>query len=1516
MNSCRAQLAVFIGLSFFSLFAAAINGRTTYQANIVKPDGYPLEAANVSFRFTVTDNSTGCTMYIEDYAAVSMVGSRGLISFALGNAASVTFPASGVTSTTFQEVFNNTRPFIPCQTSGSYNPALNDSRKIIMQFNDGSGWQTLPPMSINSVPYAMYASKANVASTLNNKADTAFVEYSTLASLNCNSSNEAITFNGVSFSCVPVGVASSGISSVTTSGSVLVTGGTASAPVISIQAVTLSQDGYLTSLDYAEFKAKLSASSTEIINTLGYAPVSSSTVASQIASATLAGDVSGNPGSNTVNTVGGKTSSQISTSVDDTLAATTSATANTLVRRDSSGNVLAAGLSAVTANLNYVDIYKPSSSFNIRLQAPTSLSSNYILNLPSASGTTGQVLSTDGAGNLSWINPSTGSVVSVSATAPLASTGGSTPTLSITQATTGTDGYFSATDWSTFNNKQQATSSAIIATLGYEPADVSSFAAGSVPFVNSNGALAEDNSQFFWDNSNKRLGIGTSSPTTALDVNGSINMANNAILKSGGRQLLIMGFSGTTYLDSNGPGSGIRLQPNGLVAMTLTASGLVGIGTTTPTAKLNLSSGTVTVAPLKFTSGAVLTTPQAGSVEYDGLNLYFTDGSSNRRTLATTDQNGVQNNTSQINSAADITLYPNSGNGSVVVSSTVASTNAQTGALVVRGGLGVAGNIFSSGTIVTSSDIQGASITATSGISTNVIQGNTNLLLNPNAGNVGIGTSNPQSKLEIITGGTDSVTIKGTANDASVSAHVAFKKADGSTIGYIGDGSGSNNQLQVTSHLVDGIANYAFNGGDIIFNTSPNLSGYSERMRITNSGNVGIGTVAPSSYQHGGSVRVLEISNTASAANSQSHLIVSSGSNDPSSAIGGITAALANTSDSNKGVGYLGFITATSNTVSAPSSELHIATRDVVESNWSTKMIIKGNGNVGVGTTNPNKKLHVLGGNVQHEFSATNNQQYGFFTSIDQIHMTENAYYDGQWKSYEGGAGESAVILQTQATADHAFLIQVDNTVSATNEVLNFTNPFVVKTNGNVGIGTTNPGVKLEVQTGTIANSSYDGIGIRSDSNDFWLITKKDGSGNRRNAVYSGSGGTPLVLQEAGGNVGIGTANPLYKLDVNGNTRIYSNNNWSHGDLDPETYNGITVGADNPLNRTPTFNIIETPNGPTNCGSGNENNSAYRGGLGFGGSGIYSLNPNVCGSGSYGELRLYTTGWNGTNIETRDNLTISSSGNVGVGTNNPNSKLDVAGAVNTALLSISQNTVSNNSFGSFVAMDFRMSNEVSQYTGNPSGRISSVLERSGNGYGLAFTTRFSGATGDIAERMRILADGNVGIGTVAPSQKLHVVGDARIQGTVTDCYIGNGSGGTSCSSDERLKTNIKPIPYALEKINSLRGVEFEWNALSKSFGRKDIGVIAQDVEKVFPTAVITGDDGYKKVDYAVLVAPLIQAVKEIHALLINQERKIASIGETKADREETNNRILQLEKENKALKDYLCSKDATAVVCK
>ena len=84
------------------------------------------------------------------------------------------------------------------------------------------------------------------------------------------------------------------------------------------------------------------------------------------------------------------------------------------------------------------------------------------------------------------------------------------------------------------------------------------------------------------------------------------------------------------------------------------------------------------------------------------------------------------------------------------------------------------------------------------------------------------------------------------------------------------------------------------------------------------------------------------------------------------------------------------------------------------------------------------------------------------------------------------------------------------------------------------------------------------------------------------------------------------------------------------------------------------------------------------------------------------------------------------------------------------------------------------------------------------------------------------------------------------------------------SSDKRYKDNVINISSPLDKLSKINGVSFTWNEKShKKTGKKDIGVIAQEIEKVLPEIVETRDNGYKAVDYPKLTALLIEAVKEL-----------------------------------------------------
>ena len=83
------------------------------------------------------------------------------------------------------------------------------------------------------------------------------------------------------------------------------------------------------------------------------------------------------------------------------------------------------------------------------------------------------------------------------------------------------------------------------------------------------------------------------------------------------------------------------------------------------------------------------------------------------------------------------------------------------------------------------------------------------------------------------------------------------------------------------------------------------------------------------------------------------------------------------------------------------------------------------------------------------------------------------------------------------------------------------------------------------------------------------------------------------------------------------------------------------------------------------------------------------------------------------------------------------------------------------------------------------------------------------------------------------------------------------------TSDERLKDNIKPIENALEKLQKIHGVEFDWNDKQQNYTGHDTGVIAQEVKEVLPEVVTERDDGYLAVKYEKMIGLLVESIKDL-----------------------------------------------------
>ena len=142
------------------------------------------------------------------------------------------------------------------------------------------------------------------------------------------------------------------------------------------------------------------------------------------------------------------------------------------------------------------------------------------------------------------------------------------------------------------------------------------------------------------------------------------------------------------------------------------------------------------------------------------------------------------------------------------------------------------------------------------------------------------------------------------------------------------------------------------------------------------------------------------------------------------------------------------------------------------------------------------------------------------------------------------------------------------------------------------------------------------------------------------------------------------------------------------------------------------------------------------------------------------------------------------------------------------------------------------------------------------------------------ERMRIDANGNVGIGTDdCDGYKLKVNGDIH-------ATTGTANWWTE-TSDRRWKKDIKTLDNSLDKIATLRGVSYLWRVddfPDKGFSSDiQVGVIAQEIETVFPELVHTDKKGYKSVQYSNIVAPLIEAIKTLKHQNEAQQDQITSL---------------------------------------
>jgi hypothetical protein len=265
-----------------------------------------------------------------------------------------------------------------------------------------------------------------------------------------------------------------------------------------------------------------------------------------------------------------------------------------------------------------------------------------------------------------------------------------------------------------------------------------------------------------------------------------------------------------------------------------------------------------------------------------------------------------------------------------------------------------------------------------------------------------------------------------------------------------------------------------------------------------------------------------------------------------------------------------------------------------------------------------------------------------------------------------------------------------------------------------------------------------------------------------------------------------------------------------------------------------------------------------------------SSHTNLAVSDTTGQTGINMTLSGDTISGTVSGLTTTSAvqfGTVGIGTGTPGTLLELKESSNGAGDAVIRLRGHGNNTDNTVLGALEFFNADS--SGDQPGVVARVEAVSGNANGhmgeLVFKTHDGtegGEGSDPVERMRIDSTGNLGLGIDSPGAKLDVSGDIRATGDVV----------AFASSDERLKDNVELISNPIEKVKELRGVTWEWNEAASDIVKQtpNVGVIAQEVEKVLPELVHDRENGYKGVDYSKLTGLLIEVVK-------TQQEKIESL---------------------------------------
>jgi len=651
------------------------------------------------------------------------------------------------------------------------------------------------------------------------------------------------------------------------------------------------------------------------------------------------------------------------------------------------------------------------------------------------------------------------------------------------------------------------------------------------------------------------LGVGTTSPQFKLDVNGIASIAQSYYLNKGFadgvEEYLIRGSAGSwngfiSYTPSSSTANrGFKFgawdnggNRNDWVSIW---NGDVGIGVTAPSQKLEVrgniklggdNSGNYIYYVTDIERTIVRTTrsdvTQEGLMRSDGWgNFTF------NKSIAVGYSLGSGPLTGNIYASGSVGVGTTSvSNAKLTVSSTISAAASPNyfDALNLYNQSDGGARIIASNSIGTYSAIEMGVLSSGSGTDDGVIRFSTatngtlsTKVVIDNSGNVGVGTTSPSQKLQVVGSGTFSGDVEVGTSAGGVKAYRIY----GFTAGVA-----SNLEIQPYGNKTTIGGTFEVSGTSVF------------------TSNVGIGAATPGYKLHIGD-------NTATAS---AHMMLDG--------VFGNTTAASHAriyfSDTNFGIGAGGWAASGSDddlylwTYDGSGRDIRFAktldgTSAVNTANWTTNMIIKNDGNVGIGTITPNAKLEVsasgpaLGTGINTQNYLANGSSGFVGYSLRRSDDT-----NGGW------------LIGTSAVVAGDFAIYQNQGAAATP-----VSRLLINTSGNIGIGTTTPYDKLEVAGGIAATGYTTGSASQAHA----TLIGVNGGTSYLQAVDWGAEYKPLVIEgktislqtgtgstssrfyiDNGGNVGIGTTSPTEKLQVAGSANIDGSINFLRGSGEYSTY--------------------------------------------------------------------------------------------------------------------------------------------------------------------------------------------------------------------------------------------------------------------------------------------------------------------------------------------------------------------------